>query len=160
MKNDDAYREVYDLIRDLTKSLRFFQSESIFCEGVTFTQYSILDFVSKNENTGMTRLGDFLDVEKSTTTRLVKPLIDHRYLDQVKSKDDLRTTHLQITPSGDEIRQRVEKCMFGFIDVMTKKINPEEKIATIQSVKKFSTLLSGCCRGGCQTKKIIKRKNI
>jgi len=155
----EEHLEIYALIRHLIRSLRLFQSESIFCEGITFTQYTILDYVSRNQNTGMTELGKFLDVEKSTTTRLVNALIAKKYLEKSKNQNDLRETHLRLTATGEKKNNLVRICMARFLEDMLKKMDKKTKSAMISSISLFSGLVSDCCRKTHCQNSSIRNKN-
>jgi DNA-binding MarR family transcriptional regulator len=68
-------KEVLSLVSELCQVVRFCRQDSMFCEDVTFTQFLILDEVAKKGELKMLELHQILAVDKSTTTRLVNPLV-------------------------------------------------------------------------------------
>ncbi len=96
------------LIAETAKATRIFQQESVFCEGLTFNQFTILDKVAlAGGDLALARLHTFLEVEKSTTTRLVAPLIKKGLVAKKRSEMDTRAMVLRLTPQGWEARGRV-----------------------------------------------------
>jgi DNA-binding MarR family transcriptional regulator len=97
------HRELLDLISEVAKATRIFQQESVFCGGVTFIQFTILDQVARSGGTlSLARLHSVLEVKKSTTTRLVAPLVKKGLLEKRKSEEDSRAAILELTPEGRE----------------------------------------------------------
>ncbi len=151
MKNlfENADREIFNLIKDLIKSLRLFQSESVFCENVTFTQFCILDYiVSTNGRLGMSALHPLLGVEKSTTTRLAAPLVKQQLVERVKCETDSRAVDLQITDEGKRIHNNVWECLCGFIGECNGKIPEKEREGVLKAVWMFIQSLENCCQDG------------
>ncbi|HOO90454.1 MAG TPA: hypothetical protein PLA74_06490, partial [Syntrophales bacterium] len=65
---DDNTRNLFLLITELCQAARCCRQDSVFCEGVTFSQFLILDTLMTQENLKMADLHSVLMVEKSTTT--------------------------------------------------------------------------------------------
>ena len=98
------------LIAETAKVTRIFQQESVFCEGLTFNQFTILDKVAQaGGELALARLHAILEVEKSTTTRLVAPLVKKGLVEKKRSTQDTRAAVLSMTPLGWEIRGKVLK---------------------------------------------------
>lgn len=105
---DTPDRTVLDLIARLGRATRLFQQESVFCENLTFSQYCILDQVDQGGGRlGLAALHQVLEVDKSTTTRLVKPLTRAGLLNRERSKQDSRAVELALTKDGAETLGRV-----------------------------------------------------
>lgn len=139
-------REIFDVIKGLIKSLRFFQSESVFCENITFIQFCILDYVvSGSGQIGMSALHPLLGVEKSTTTRLVAPLVKSGLIHRVKSKEDSRAIDLKITNDGRNIHEKVWVCITQYLGDCCRVIPENDRSDTIQSMRVFIQSLEKCC---------------
>jgi len=97
-----------NLIAELGRATRIFQQESIFCAGVTFTQYCILDQVAQAEGRlELSELHSILEVDKSTTTRLVAPLARLGLIQRQRSARDSRVVELGLTKEGWETLTQV-----------------------------------------------------
>ena len=142
-------KTMFFLIKELTKVLRSYQNEAAFCEGVTFTQFSILDLVAEKGILSLSELHKLLSVEKSTTTRLVNPLVEQKLLKKTESLHDSRAVELVITKLGKKVHIRVWECISGFMQNMMKEI-PEEKINDVfNSLRIFIRACSNCCSSTC-----------
>ncbi|HPQ44081.1 MAG TPA: MarR family transcriptional regulator [Syntrophales bacterium] len=133
---DDNTRNLFLLITELCQAARCCRQDSVFCEGVTFSQFLILDTLMTQENLKMADLHSVLMVEKSTTTRLVRPLIERELVRQEKSKHDLRATYLSITDRGKDTYRRVWDCFREFAHTIHGKI-PENERSNIYRILKI-----------------------
>ena len=120
-------REILFLIADLCQAVRCCRQDHIFCEDVTFSQFLILDALATRGRLRMAQLHSLLAVEKSTTTRLVKPLIKRGLVQGEKADHDLRATDLLITAAGKETYQRVWNCFNEFAGTIQGKIPVHER---------------------------------
>lgn len=121
----DNDRKLLFLIAELSQAARFCRQDSVFCEGVTFSQFLILDALATRGRLKMADLHPLLAVEKSTTTRLVRPLIEGKLVRREKADHDLRATYLCITTAGRETYTRVWDCFAEFAGTIRGKI-PED----------------------------------
>jgi len=104
----DLDRGLLELIAELSRATRIFQQESVFCAGVTFSQFFILDQVAAGGGRlPLAELHSALEVEKSTTTRLVAPLVEQELISRQRSRRDSRAVELSLTPQGREVLKTV-----------------------------------------------------
>ena len=87
-------REILSMIIELSKALWCCRQDEVFCEEVTFTQFIILDVIVGNQTLDMAVLHNILSMDKSTTTRLIAPLIKRNLLVREKSSHDSRAVTL------------------------------------------------------------------
>jgi len=109
-----ADRELIDLVAQLVRVARGFQQEQAFCEGITFTQFQILDrVVTAGGALGLSDLHAALEVDKSTTTRLVAPLLEDGLVTKHRREDDRRAFELRISGEGQAVNAKVWACIAG-----------------------------------------------
>jgi DNA-binding MarR family transcriptional regulator len=130
-------RETISLISYLCKVARFCRQDSVLCEDLTLIQFLILDAVSKRGELRMSDLHQILAVDKSTTTRLVTPLIKRNLVERTKSANDLRAVNLSLTGEGKEIHQRVSLCLAGLAETIRAGIPEEKRIEVYRAVELF-----------------------
>ena len=141
-------REMFSLLSDLSRAVRCCQQEAVFCEDLTFSQFFILDLVAENGKLRLSELHKTLSVDKSTTTRLVSPLVKQGLVRREKSDKDSRAITLTLTKEGESVRERVWACISRFVDVIQTGI-PEEKQATVyEGVKIFLHAMRNACAAG------------
>lgn len=109
----DAWMELFIGLSQATRCCR---QDVAFCEGVTFHQFIILDAVIKNNELHISDLHRILAVEKSTTTRLVNPLIQKGLLTRDRSGRDSRAFVLTLTKEGRAVHHKVHSCLEGFFN--------------------------------------------
>lgn len=130
-------QEVLRLISDLCQVVRCCRQDAVFCEDVTFSQFLILNQVAKKGTLKMLELHQILAVDKSTTTRLVNPLVRQGLIKREKSDHDSRAANLILTPAGKEVHKKVWLCLQGFVDAIGRTIPDEKKTDVYEAVKLF-----------------------
>ena len=151
MKNDVECmdRDILSLVSDLCQVVRFCRQDSTFCEDVTFTQFLILDEVAKKERLKMLELHRILAVDKSTTTRLVNPLVKQGLIERKISDHDSRAVNLRLTPAGRKVHRKVWLCLEGFVGAIEEQIPNKKKKSVYEAVKLFIDAVkkaSSACR--------------
>ena len=130
-------QKIFTLISDLCQVIRCCRQDAVFCEGVTFSQFLILNHVAKKGTLKMLDLHQILAVDKSTTTRLVNPLVKQGLIKREKSDHDSRAANLRLTLAGKEIHRKVWLCLEGFVDAIGGGIPVERKKDVYDAVKLF-----------------------
>lgn len=106
---------------------------------LTFTQFVILDFACLYNPLSLRELHGLLGVQKSTTTRLVNPLIEKQFLEKSKSADDGRKYELLITEPGLEIYQKTWTDLSQAIEIFYSQIPEKEKLRIGTSMVMINT---------------------
>jgi DNA-binding MarR family transcriptional regulator len=144
-------QKVLSLIADMTKTTRCCQQDELFCKRVTFTQFLILDHIVNQELLKLSDLHVLLSVEKSTSTRLIQPLVQQGLVFKEASSSDSRAINLKLSAEGIEIHQELWNCLNGLISKVSDEIPADIReevfkhvILFNQAIKKvFNT--SSCC---------------
>lgn len=147
-KLPQSNREMFALLSDLSRAIRCCQQEAVFCEDLTFSQFFILDLVAEKGQLKLSELHKILSVDKSTTTRLVSPLVKQRLVRRQKSNQDSRAVNLGLTKEGEWVRKRVWTCISRFVGVIQSAI-PEDKQAEVyEGVRIFLHAMQNACAAG------------
>lgn len=146
LNDDECCKEFFLLVKDLVKTLRIFQNDSLFCENVTFLQFCILDFIESKGRLELSELNKLLSVEKSTTTRMIDPLVKKKLVKRIKSFRDCRAIELELSDNGKEVYNRAYKCTFDYIYTAINKIPCEERKSVCEGIETFIKALSSCCK--------------
>ena len=148
----DQSRAVFHLLQDMGKVMRIFQSEAVLCEGVTFAQFCILDYTAvRGGRLELSELHGLLSVEKSTTTRMVGPLVKRGLITREKSAHDSRAIELALTAKGRDVHGKVWGCVSGFIDDVLQHIPGDRRNSVLEALGVFIRSIRQCCGGntGC-----------
>ena len=113
---DKNCRELFEIIMSLAREIRCCSRDEAICRDLTFHQFIILDAVARRGELGLTDLHQILSVEKSTTTRLVNPLIQRGLLKRDRAAHDSRAATLSVTEEGMETHRKAWECLGGFFD--------------------------------------------
>jgi len=141
-------REMFSLLSDLSRAVRCCQQEAVFCEDLTFSQFFILDLVAEKGQLRLSELHKILSVDKSTTTRLVSPLVKQGLVRRQKSNQDSRAINLALTKEGESARKRVWACISRFVDVIQAAIPQEKQAEVYGNVKIFLHAMQNACAAG------------
>ncbi len=136
-ENNPVDRSILSLLSELFQVVRFCRQDAMFCEDVTFSQFIILDRISEKGFLNMSELRQILAVDKSTTTRLVNPLVRNGLIERKKSENDSRSVILRLTPAGEDVHGRVWLCLEGFVVTIAASIPEEERDQVYGAVKVF-----------------------
>lgn len=143
--------ELMDVLGGLSQVMRSCCRDEAFCGGVTFHQFLILDAVAREKELPMADLHKILSVEKSTTTRLVNPLITKGLLKRETAVHDSRAARLVLTRKGGETRDSVLRCLADFFHKALGGMPAKKREEILESVKVFIAAIKksaggcGCC---------------
>jgi DNA-binding MarR family transcriptional regulator len=141
-----SYTELMEIFTGLSQVTRCCRQDEAFCEGVTFHQFMILDAVARHKELNMADLQKHLSVEKSTTTRLVTPLIQKGLLQRDQAPHDSRAATLSLTKKGRGVHKKVWLCLTDFFRKVMSNI-PEKKVdVVLASVKTFILAIKNYAR--------------
>ena len=144
--------ELMEIFVGMSQVTRCCRQDVAFCEGVTFHQFMILDAIAIKKEMQISELHKLLAVEKSTTTRLVNPLIQKRLLRREKAQHDSRAATLILTADGKKIHQKVSLCLAGFFLKVTKNIPKEKSNQILEAIRIFIKAIKdsaeeySCCK--------------
>ena len=160
MRVPNKHRELFSLLSDLSRAVRCCQQEAIFCENVTFTQFFILDLVSENGTLRQGELHKILSVEKSTTTRLVQPLVRQGLIVRERSDRDSRAINLRLTDKGESVLENVWACLSRFVEGIRRGIPEERRSEVFESVKTFLNAMRNACNAGLYNIQELKGRRV
>jgi len=140
------YAQLMELFTGLSQVTRCCRQDEAFCEDVTFHQFMILDAVAKHKELNMSDLHKHLSVEKSTTTRLVSPLIKKGLLQRDQALHDSRAVTLSLTKAGRDVHKKVWLCLTDFFRKVMGNIPEKKADVVLESVKIFIMAIKNYAR--------------
>jgi DNA-binding MarR family transcriptional regulator len=88
-------------LRSLTRRVTAVYDRALAVAGLRVTQYSLLSHLRRLRGASMSELADALDMDRTTLTRNLKPLIDAGWVEILPSAHDARMRTVHITSAGD-----------------------------------------------------------
>lgn len=146
------YRDLLEILKCFARDIRCCSRDDKFFGAFTFQQFAILDIIAQKKEIPMNELHGILAVEKSTTTRLVNPLIRKGFLKRTQALHDSRAARLELTPAGKEVHQKVWSCLMVFFQGILKNIPASRKSEVLESTKVLIKAIraaideTGCCK--------------
>jgi DNA-binding MarR family transcriptional regulator len=134
-------REIFTVIMTLFREIRCCSRDEALCMGVTFHQFVILDAVAARSELDLAELHGILSVEKSTTTRLVNPLLRKGFLKRETALHDSRAVKLSLTEAGRETHRQVWECLRAFFESIGRQLPAGQRTAILDAVRIFSTAI-------------------
>jgi len=87
-------------LRRLSRRVTAVYDRALAETGMRVTQYSLLVQLRRSEEVSMSELAELLDMDRTTLTRNLKPLIELRWAEVKAGKEDARVRRVRITGSG------------------------------------------------------------
>lgn len=150
-ENATTAREIFGLMLALAREIRCCSREETFCGDLTFQQFAILDAVAQAGELDLAALHGILAVEKSTTTRLLDPLLRRGLLSRRKAAHDSRAARLSLTAAGRRTHGEVWACLSDFLAALSRQFGEGERAAVFDAVRRFAGALGKAaadCRCG------------
>jgi len=144
-------REIFGLMQDLAREIRCCSRDEAFCGNLTFQQFVVLDAVARAGELDLAALHGILAVEKSTTTRLVDPLLRKGLLNRDKAVHDSRAARLSLTEAGRRTHGEVWQCQKIFLAGVARQIGDGDRKAVFRALRRFAQAMGKAaaeCRCG------------
>jgi len=97
-------------LRRLTRRVTAVYDRALSGAGMRVTQYSLLAHVRGLRGVAMSELAEMLDMDRTTLTRNLRPLIDAGWIEVRPSQEDTRVRLVRITASGETRWQAARVC--------------------------------------------------
>jgi DNA-binding MarR family transcriptional regulator len=88
-------------LRRLSRRITAVYDRALSAAGIRVTQYSLLAQVRRLQGVSMSQMAEALDMDRTTLTRNLKPLIQAQWIEVVPSEQDARIRAVRITPAGE-----------------------------------------------------------
>jgi DNA-binding MarR family transcriptional regulator len=92
-------------LRRLTRRVTAVYDRTLSAAGMRVTQYSLLSHLRGTQGVPMSQLAQTLDMDRTTLTRNLKPLLEAGWVKVRPSSDDARVRLVYLTLAGAEQRQ-------------------------------------------------------
>ncbi|MBL1420428.1 MAG: MarR family transcriptional regulator [Alphaproteobacteria bacterium] len=128
MEFDKDEQGLYEFIELLFFAYRDFTAgpdEELMAFGFGRAHHRVLHFVSRNPGLMVAELLDILRVSKQSLNRVLKQLIEEKFVFQEQGAGDRRRRHLFLTAKGQELADRLGAIQFEQISGSLKGFSPK-----------------------------------
>ncbi|WP_243175673.1 MarR family winged helix-turn-helix transcriptional regulator [Clostridium gasigenes] len=99
--------------------------------------YPYLLTLGENEGISQNKISKELGHDKAMSARTITKLIKLGYFNRKEDEDDSRAYKLYLTEKGKDVIPKVIDKVRKLIDIITRDLNEEEKITTMDSLDKI-----------------------
>jgi DNA-binding MarR family transcriptional regulator len=110
-------QEVLDIIFKWDKAIRNLERKFNKEFDLTLNQCRVILHIHDKNFVELSQINDWLNIDKSTTTRMIRPLLVNGYIDKFYQFGDKRKIYLRISEKGEDNVLKVKAA----IDKMAKK---------------------------------------
>ena len=89
-------------LRRLTRRVTAVYDRALSAAGMRVTQYSLLSNLRGSQGVSMSQLAEMLDMDRTTLTRNLRPLVEAGWVKVKRSSDDARVRTVSLTVAGAE----------------------------------------------------------
>lgn len=141
-KFSDITSNLFDLLVILDKKIfnPLVLSKAI---NLTPSQFSILFYLMKHDNSSVSEAADYLQISKPNMTPLLDSLIDLGYVQRARDTQDRRVVRLSLTESGHNFYQAMKKTNMGFVQDVFKDFSEEALNDLLEYSRKLLEVMGG-----------------
>jgi len=129
-------------VRKAARALTLFYDERIAGTGLTSTQMSLLTELARSPGLSVTALGDRLGMDRTTTSRILKPMLEKGWIEGPKGTDK-RARDLVLSKSGETM---LSGAMSGWRHAETKilqRLGGEKRALLYELLEEIGGLARG-----------------
>ena len=124
MKNDFSSDAVFNIVHCYRLAMR---SELKANEiGLNSMHVKCLSFIKKNESCTAHDIVCFFDKDKSQIARLIKEMIEHKWITKTANPDDKRSLILSLTKDGEVLAMQLSEAQAKIKQQMLQGLSQEE----------------------------------
>lgn len=126
------------IIHHFTKGVFKYSSIKELDSNLNETHAKILLFVYKHEKKQMSKINQYIGIQKGAFTTSVDILMDNGYILKVRDEKDRRSTNLQLTQKGLDMAIKLEENLYKSIDDMFDGVDAKEEEEINNALKLIS----------------------
>jgi DNA-binding MarR family transcriptional regulator len=116
-EENEQLQEILDIIFKWDKAIRILERTFNKEFDLTLNQCRVIIHILDKNFVELSQINEWLNIDKSTTTRMIRPLLVHGYIDKFYQFGDKRKIYLRISEKGEANVLKVKAA----IDKMAKK---------------------------------------
>lgn len=106
---------------------------------ITPEQWVVLYYLWEENGQSVGELAKKSKKDFANATRIIDKLVKLEYVSKKKSTTDTRINNIYILPKADNIKDKIQKCMFESSDISLKGISEAEQQSLLSILNKIET---------------------
>ncbi|VVE13147.1 MarR family transcriptional regulator [Pandoraea pneumonica] len=133
--------ELREFSRKLVRELGFMRTTLADSDLAPSAVHAVIE-IGAHPGVNAKDLGGLLRLDKSNTSRQLAKLEASGLVTRVASKDDARTSTLQLTPSGQALRKRIDRFATDQVSNALRRLVPADQQALVRSLALYADALA------------------
>lgn len=134
-------------LRRLTRRITAVYNRALAPSGMRVTQYSLLVSLRREGPVPMSQLAESMDMDRTTLTRNLKPLLDNGWLRMQSDPDDARVRRVALTAKGEAHLERARTHWRSAQDEVARVIAAEDLAALHELIDRYVPLFRPAADG-------------
>jgi DNA-binding MarR family transcriptional regulator len=105
---------------------------------IKVTEFSILMLVAANPSVNQRQLGQALDISAPNMAVTLDRMVEHGWVERVRSTEDRRAQHIHLTAAGRSLVQRAEKISATMEDAALRRLSAAERALLVELLLKIA----------------------
>jgi len=99
---------------------------------------TFIHMLFKNDGLSQNELSELIGMDKTTTARAIKKLVDLDYVSKAHDVNDKRIYRLHLTPKGKALIPEIKQSMAEWMSVISQDLSEEEKSQLQQTLRRMA----------------------
>jgi DNA-binding MarR family transcriptional regulator len=135
--------ELFDRLVHVFKTLRGAVAQAYAETEVGSAQAKLLRHIGRQSRISQADLARATDTAATLTGRAVEPLVERGWIRRTRSDEDRREYLLELTPSGERMRTKVEEAREGLVQRLAAAMDDRDADDFERIAKKILAVLEG-----------------
>jgi DNA-binding MarR family transcriptional regulator len=146
---DRQAENMHRLTKELLRKYQLRDRNEIICGGISISQCYALDLLGDHGEMTMQALAQKMFLDKSTTSRVVDPLVKRRLVARRFDDSDRRMIFVVLTPAGAKLLAEIRDCQVQSQRQILERIPERQRRQLVESLELLSHAvqdwLTTCC---------------
>lgn len=144
---DVEAERLHDVLAGLVRLIQLRDRNQICCHGLSVTQAHAIDALHRGSSFTLNDLATVLNLDKSTTSRVMDALERKGYVTRAPHPDDRRAVLLSVTASGKRLHHRIRKALVAEVRAVLEQVAPEVRTGVTELVATLAGRMAACVPG-------------
>lgn len=131
-------KNIRKMLHDIRRAERSFISQQLANFELNCSHLPFLLTMLHHDGITQEELSNLVNLDKTTTARLIKPLLQYKYITRKPDPNDKRCYRLQVTKKGYDIAPALKKIIHKWLKILLKGIAKEEQKIAVKVLKQMA----------------------
>jgi MarR family 2-MHQ and catechol resistance regulon transcriptional repressor len=134
--------DLYRSLSELARRYQFRNRDEVCCYGLTVSQCYALQALQQRQTLTSSALAYHLNLDLSSTTRLIDRLVRKKLVARTRSGADARVKEVSITPAGERLISRIDEEFAQMLSASLVDLPSDVQAAIPEVLRRLTRVLS------------------